>query len=69
MKAVFLLMMALQQGRIGGQVVDRETGRPISSVQLSVVGQAVAVQSDLDGRFRTPPLAPGVYSVRATLIG
>lgn len=60
---------AAQQGRISGQVVDRETGRPLASVQLVVVGQGLAIQSDLDGRFRTPPLPSGKYSVRATLIG
>jgi len=71
--AAFLLALALQQGggggRIGGQVVDRETGRPIPAVQMSVVGQPVLVQTDLDGRFRTTPLPPGTYSMRASLIG
>lgn len=57
------------QGRISGQVVDRETGRPLSGVTLIVVGQPVVVETDLDGRFRTPPIAVGVYSVHAALIG
>ena len=60
---------AAQQGRISGQVVDRETGRPLVSVQLVVVGKPLVVQTDLDGRFRTPPLDAGLYSLRATLIG
>jgi len=59
----------MAQGRISGQVVDRETGRPLSGVTLIVVGQPVVVETDLDGRFRTPPIAVGMYSVHAALIG
>lgn len=56
-------------GRISGRVVDKETGRPLSGGRIAVVGQAGVLETDLDGRYRTPPLPVGLYSVRAALIG
>ena len=56
-------------GRITGRVVDRETGRPVQGVRVMLVGQAGVVETDLDGRYRTPPVAAGLYAVRAMYIG
>ncbi len=56
-------------GRITGRVIDRETGRPLSDVRVSLEGLAVVGETDLDGRFRTAPLPAGMYAVRATRIG
>ncbi len=56
-------------GRVAGRVVDKATGRSMASVRISVVGKAGVVESDLDGRFRTPLVEAGSYSVRAALIG
>ncbi len=56
-------------GRITGRVVDRDTGRPLQAARISVVGVLGVVETDLDGRFRTPPIPAGRYSVRAALIG
>lgn len=56
-------------GRVAGRVLDRGTGRPLPAVRVSVVGTAVAVETDLDGRFRTPPVPAGIRAVRAMLIG
>lgn len=61
--------VAAATGRITGRVVDRETGRPLQGVRVVVVGVAGVVESDLDGRYRTPPLAVGLHSVRAAFIG
>jgi hypothetical protein len=68
MPAATALGQAVPQGRVAGHVVDRATGRPLASAQVLVIGQA-AVQTDLDGHFRTPPIPVGVYSVRVALIG
>lgn len=56
-------------GRIAGRVIDRETGRPLQGGRISVIGQPGVVESDLDGRYRTPPLPVGMYRVRAAIIG
>src|SRR5262245_7793984 len=60
---------AAPTGRIAGRVIDRETGRALQGARMQVVGQAGILETDLDGRYRTPPLPLGMYSVRAALIG
>lgn len=57
------------EGRIGGRVIDQDTGRPLASARISMVGIAGVLATDLDGRFRSPSLPPGRYTVRAALIG
>jgi hypothetical protein len=56
-------------GRIAGRLVDRESGRPLSLARLTIVGLPGVVESDLDGRYRTPPIPAGTWSIRAALIG
>lgn len=56
-------------GRIAGRVVDAEAGRPIAGARVAVQGSAVAVSTDIDGRFRTPPVPVGRQTVRVTAIG
>lgn len=58
-----------QTGRISGRLLDRESGRPLQSARVTVVGLPGVVETDLDGRYRTPPIPAGTYSVRAALIG
>ena len=58
-----------ESGRIAGWVVDRGSGRPLPSARISVVGQQIVVETDLDGRFRTGPVPVGIRSIRAALIG
>ncbi|HEU5154786.1 MAG TPA: carboxypeptidase regulatory-like domain-containing protein [Gemmatimonadales bacterium] len=60
---------AAPTGRIAGRIIDRETGRSLQGARIQVVGQQGIIESDLDGRYRTPPLPTGMYSVRAALIG
>lgn len=56
-------------GRVSGRVIDRETGRPLQGARVQVLGQVGMVETDLDGRYRTPPLPAGMYSVQAAMIG
>lgn len=58
-----------QSGRIVGQVVDRGTGHPVMSVQVFITGGTTGAATDLDGRYRLPPLSPGTYSVTFRRIG
>jgi hypothetical protein len=56
-------------GRLTGRVIDRSTGRPITSARVMVVGIPGVVETDLDGRYRTPAIPVGIVSVRAAYIG
>lgn len=57
------------QGRVAGRVTDKATGRPLVSVRVRLVGRPGMVETDLDGRFRTPLVPAGRYGVAAALIG
>ncbi|HKS05808.1 MAG TPA: carboxypeptidase regulatory-like domain-containing protein [Gemmatimonadaceae bacterium] len=56
-------------GRVAGRVVDGASGLPLPKVRIEIVGSAIVVNSDLDGRFTIVGLAPGHYSVLARRIG
>src|SRR5690606_3210551 len=72
--ALVLVAMPLvaQQGTISGHVVDVESGRELTNVQVQVLGtaeqQAGGLLTDAQGRFRIQ-LAPGSYSIVAALVG
>jgi len=61
--------LAAEGGRVAGRVVDRETGRPVPSALVQVMGRPEAATTDLDGRYRLGPLTAGVYAVRVAFIG
>lgn len=42
----------------GGQVVDRQTGQPLSNVEVAVPGAGISVVTDAQGRFRLPEKVP-----------
>src|SRR5215467_2076434 len=56
-------------GRLTGTIIDKESTRPISNVQIAVVGTTIGTISDLDGRYRTPAITTGVYSLRVVRLG
>ncbi len=56
------------RGFVVGQIVDRESGRPLSAANIVLVGTTLRTQTDLDGRFRLPAPA-GTYSARAFRLG
>ena len=57
-----------QQGTITGQVIDTETGDPLSGAALEAIGQGGAQATNDAGRF-TLSVAPGTHSVVVTFIG
>lgn len=60
---------AAQQGAIAGRVTDMETGAPLTSAAVEVLGQdASAAISDASGDFRISVPA-GTHSLLVTLIG
>jgi hypothetical protein len=60
---------AAEGGRIAGRVVDRESGRPLQGVQVLIRTIQNPLVTNLDGRYRSPALAPGRYSVSARFLG
>jgi len=56
-------------GRIVGQVVDAQTGRPLPGAQLMVEGTQMGSIAGLEGRFVLANVPAGTVSVRALMIG
>ena len=58
-----------QTGTIAGQVIDADTGAPLPTAAVTVVGQAgVGSATDIDGNFSFEVPA-GTYTIQATFVG
>jgi len=62
------LAFAQIRGKIAGQIIDKETGRPLVAANILVVGTNSGAASDREGYFQFD-VPPGVYTVKATLLG
>jgi TonB-linked SusC/RagA family outer membrane protein len=56
-------------GRITGTVTDSTSGRPIGTVQVSVVGTRLGAASDESGRYSINSVPVGTYSVETRRLG
>lgn len=70
---VVFLLLALptlslaQEGTVSGEVIG-ETGEPVATATVEVVGTQIGTLTDESGRF-TINLAPGEYNLRVRIIG
>jgi len=56
-------------GKIVGKVTDRETGEAMPGVNVIIEGTQLGAATDVKGEFFILRIAPGTYSVRASMIG
>jgi outer membrane receptor protein involved in Fe transport len=56
-------------GKIAGMVLDAETGEPLMAVNIVVEGTNLGGISNLEGLYHIVNVSPGVYSVKATMMG
>jgi hypothetical protein len=56
-------------GMVAGVVREANSGRPIGSARVSLVGTRIAALSDPQGRFALRNVPPGSYTLQATSIG
>jgi len=61
--------LAAQQGTVTGRVTDRQSGQPLSSVQVFISSNSMGAITQQDGRFLLLNVPAGTYSVSAQLIG
>src|SRR5262245_18972166 len=61
--------LVAQQGTISGQVTDQVSSQPIAGARVIVVGTALTVQTNADGRYRLADVRPGQVTVRVSAIG
>ncbi len=56
-------------GKIVGQVKDAESGEPLPAVNILIENTMLGAATDMDGTFLILNVPPGIYSVRANMIG
>jgi len=59
----------LAGGKIVGKVTDAGTGEPIPGVNILVEGTTTGAATNIDGEYYILNLSPGVYSLKASIIG
>ena len=69
--AIFLgsgLMLA-QDGKLRGNVTDRQTGEPLIGANVTIVGTTLGAASDVNGDYIILGVPPDVYTVRVSYVG
>lgn len=56
-------------GKIAGTVIDAETGEGLPGVNILIEGTTLGASTDLDGYFVILNISPGVYTLKALMIG
>lgn len=56
-------------GKIAGKVTDKKSGEPLLGVNITVADTRLGAVTDFDGNFIILQVPPGIYTVRASLIG
>jgi TonB-dependent receptor len=62
-------MMAQGAGNIKGTVKDGQTGEPLPSANVSVVGTSLGAVTDVEGRFMLRGVPAGARTLRASYLG
>ncbi len=62
-------LFAGETGKIAGRVVDASTGEPLPGVNVVILGTTMGASTDLNGYYFIINVPPGVYSVKASIIG
>ncbi len=69
---LFLVVSLLQSGttgKIAGYVKDADTGDPLPGTNIIVEGTSMGAATDLEGYYTIINVPPGVYTLRASMIG
>ncbi len=56
-------------GKIVGRVTDKESGEPLPGCNVVIVGTSMGAATNADGYYLIINVPPGVYSVKASMIG
>jgi hypothetical protein len=63
------LVQAGTTGKIAGVVTDRDTGERLPGVAVTIVGTTMGAAANENGEYFILNIPPGVYALRANLIG
>lgn len=63
------ILSSVPSGRLIGRLIDRETGRPVATAAVSVVGRPTEAASDRQGLFRLTGVPVGQHELSVRRIG
>ncbi len=63
------ILSSVRSGRLIGRLVDTETGRPVETAAVSVVGRPTEVASDRQGLFRLTGVPAGRHELQVRRLG
>jgi outer membrane receptor for ferrienterochelin and colicins len=66
---ILIPVLTFAKGAIKGRVVDAETGEALPGANIMIIGTIQGAGADANGNFVVSNVLPGVYSVRASMIG
>ena len=71
LSATFMASVAFSgtTGKLAGRVVDKETGEGLPGVNVIVEGTTLGAATDLQGKYIILRIPPGIYTVRAEMMG
>lgn len=67
--AVSASAIAGNTGKVAGRVTDAVTHEPLFGVNILIDGTSMGAASDLDGQFTILNIPPGVYTIKASVLG
>ena len=56
-------------GKLAGEVIDASTGEPLPMVNVFIVGTTMGAAADMSGQYVILNVPPGVYTLKATMLG
>ncbi|MBN1684903.1 MAG: carboxypeptidase-like regulatory domain-containing protein [Gammaproteobacteria bacterium] len=63
------ISFAQTTGKIAGQVLDKNTREPLPGANVIIDGTSMGAATDSEGRFFIINVQPGIYNVKASMIG
>ncbi len=63
------ILFAGSTGKISGRITDASTGEPMAFANVIVSELKIGATSDIDGYYVVLNIPPGIYSVKASMVG
>jgi len=63
------LLFAGTTGKLAGKIIDKETGDPLMGANIIIEGTKLGAATDINGEYYILNIPPGLYKIRATMIG